>query len=626
MEETLRYNNSPFLQAGTLLKGGDYRIISTIGQGGFGITYLAEQTSLGARVCIKEFFAKELCHRVSGDSIAAISYSTQESMEVFKRKFLNEARKLSQMRHANIVNVRDLFEENGTAYYVMEYIEGESLSQRIKREGRLDEQSARRYISEVAAALGYLHNRNMLHLDIKPANIMLRKEDDSVVVIDFGLAKHYDPKTGKQTTVYLGAGTPGYSPFEQSLSGGGVIEFTAATDIYSLGATLFAMVMGQRPPEAAIIPNEGLPVLPTNLSESLRRTIQKSMTYSNKQRTQSIAEFMSLLDGGAQPPEPTNSWWWLWLLLAAFVCAVAWFAAQSSVTPEPEPIEEVSVEQSSESVAPSSVAPEPEPIIEVSSEQSSKSVAPDSKSESKQTNFTETAYGMSMKMIWVDGGTFKMGSNNGRDSEKPIHDVTLDGYWIAETEVTQAQWEAVMGTTIRQQRDKDNTSGSLRGEGANYPMYYVNYNEAKEFCSRLSSATGRKYTLPTEAQWEYAARGGKGATTYTYSGSNSIGSVAWYSGNSGVSTHPVKGKTPNQLGLYDMSGNVWEWCLDYYDSNYYSSSPKANPSNRSRSYYRVTRGGSWSFDEGYCCVANRDFEIPSSRSYLNGFRVVIVSE
>lgn len=584
MEETLRYNNSPFLQAGTLLKGGDYRIISTIGQGGFGITYLAEQTSLGARVCIKEFFAKELCHRVSGDSIAAISYSTQESMEVFKRKFLNEARKLSQMRHANIVNVRDLFEENGTAYYVMEYIEGESLSQRIKREGRLDEQSARRYISEVAAALGYLHNRNMLHLDIKPANIMLRKEDDSVVVIDFGLAKHYDPETGKQTTVYLGAGTPGYSPFEQSLSGGGVIEFTAATDIYSLGATLFAMVMGQRPPEAAIIPNEGLPVLPANLSESLCHTIQKSMTYSNKQRTQSIAEFMLLLDGGAQPLVQSSmetakkrSWWWLWLLLVAFVCAVAWFAAPSSVTPEPEP---------------------------------------------KQTNFTETAYGMSMKMIWVDGGTFKMGSNNVYSDERPVHDVTLDGYWIAETEVTQAQWEAVMGTTIRQQRDKANTSGPLRGEGANYPMYYVNYDEAIEFCSRLSSATGRKYTLPTEAQWEYAARGGEGATTYTYSGSNSIDDVAWYGDISNQSTHTVKVKDPNQLGLYDMSGNVWEWCLDYYDSNYYSSSPKTNPSNRSRSDYRVLRGGSWGVGESKCCVAGRDKGYPADRGSF-GFRVVV---
>ncbi len=613
MEETLRYNNSPFLQAGTLLKGGDYRIISTIGQGGFGITYLAEQTSLGARVCIKEFFAKELCHRVSGNSIAAISYSTQESMEVFKRKFLNEARKLSQMRHANIVNVRDLFEENGTAYYVMEYIEGESLSQRIKREGRLDEQSARRYISEVAAALGYLHNRNMLHLDIKPANIMLRKEDDSVVVIDFGLAKHYDPKTGKQTTVYLGAGTPGYSPFEQSLSGGGVIEFTAATDIYSLGATLFAMVMGQRPPEAAIIPNEGLPVLPANLSESLRRTIQKSMTYSNKQRTQSIAEFMSLLDGGAQPlvqppvkpatkPAKERSWWWLWLLLVAFVCAVAWFAAPSSVTPEPEPIEEVS------------------------SEQSSKSVAPDSKSESKQTNFTETACGMSMKMIWVDGGTFKMGSNNGEDNEKPIHDVTLDGYWIAETEVTQAQWEAVMGTTIQQQQEKSEYDWGLVGVGDNYPMYYVNYDDAKEFCSRLSSVTGRKYTLPTEAQWEYAARGGEGATMYTYSGSNSIGSVAWYEGNSNYSTHEVKKKTPNELGLYDMSGNVGEWCLDYYDSNYYSSSPKTNPSNRSRSVYRVTRGSCWFSNESDSRVAIRGSGYPSYRGSSLGFRVVIVSE
>jgi formylglycine-generating enzyme required for sulfatase activity len=179
-----------------------------------------------------------------------------------------------------------------------------------------------------------------------------------------------------------------------------------------------------------------------------------------------------------------------------------------------------------------------------------------------------------------------------------------------------------MGTTIRQQRDKANASWSLRGEGANYPMYYVNYDEAKEFCSRLSSATGRKYTLPTEAQWEYAARGGEGATTYTYSGSNSIDSVAWYLGNSGDSTHPVKRKTPNQLDLYDMSGNVWEWCLDYYDSNYYSSSPKTNPSNRSRSDYRVLRGGSWGVGESKCCVAGRDKGYPADRGSF-GFRVVV---
>ena len=243
-----------------------------------------------------------------------------------------------------------------------------------------------------------------------------------------------------------------------------------------------------------------------------------------------------------------------------------------------------------------------------------------------RTNFTETAYGMSMKMIWVDGGTFKMGSKNGESYERPVHDVTLDGYWIAETEVTQAQWEAVMGTTIQQQREKSEYDWGLVGVGDNYPMYYVNYDEAKEFCSRLSSATGRKYTLPTEAQWEYAARGGKGATTYTYSGSNSFGSVAWYDGNSGDSTHPVKGKTPNQLGLYDMSGNVYEWCLDYYDSNYYSSSPKTNPSNRSRSDYRVVRGGSWRSSESGCRVASRGFDFPSSRDGYSGFRVVIVPE
>lgn len=238
------------------------------------------------------------------------------------------------------------------------------------------------------------------------------------------------------------------------------------------------------------------------------------------------------------------------------------------------------------------------------------------------SNYTETAYGISMKMVWVEGGSFKMGSDIGDSDEQPVHNVTLDGYWIGATEVTQAQWELVMGTDIRQQRDKLDSSWSIRGEGSNYPMYYVNYDEAKEFCRRLSERTGRSYTLPTEAQWEYAARGGRDGVrdNYAYSGSNSIGSVAWYGGNSGNSTNPVGRKSPNQLGLYDMSGNLWEWCLDRYGE--YSSSSQANPTGPSSGDRQVIRGCSWSSRESDCRVANRGGTYPSYRDFNYGFRVV----
>ena len=227
-----------------------------------------------------------------------------------------------------------------------------------------------------------------------------------------------------------------------------------------------------------------------------------------------------------------------------------------------------------------------------------------------------------MTMVWVEGGSFDMGSNSGYDDERPVHRVTLAGYWIGATEVTQAQWESVMGTDIRQQRDKVGSIWSIFGEGSNYPMYYVSYDEAKEFCRRLSERTGRSYTLPTEAQWEYAARGGRDGVrdNYTYSGSNSIGSVAWYDGNSGDSTNPVGRKSPNQLGLYDMSGNLGEWCLDYYGS--YSSSSQTNPTGPSSGGSRVLRGGSWNIYESFCRVAIRISSDPSNRIYSLGFRVV----
>lgn len=240
-------------------------------------------------------------------------------------------------------------------------------------------------------------------------------------------------------------------------------------------------------------------------------------------------------------------------------------------------------------------------------------------------NYTETAFGINMRMVYVEGGTFTMGctgdqSNECENNESPNRVTTVGSFYIGMLEVTQSQWEKVMGTSIYQQRDKANTS-SIYGAGADYPMYYVSWEEAKEFCARLSRQTGKTYSLPTEAEWEYAARGGKKNEGAKYSGGWSIDDVAWYYGNSDNSTHMCGTKRPNVLGIYDMSGNVLEWCEDWYGTylNYDSDNPKGASSGSDR----VLRGGSWSHSARYCRVATRYIGSPGYRNSIIGFRVVV---
>lgn len=195
-------------------------------------------------------------------------------------------------------------------------------------------------------------------------------------------------------------------------------------------------------------------------------------------------------------------------------------------------------------------------------------------------------------MVKVEGGTFRMGSTK-YDDEKPIHTVRLSDFCIGKYEVTQEEWEAVMG----------NNPSHFKGE--NKPVECVSWKDCQEFIKKLNDLTGLQFRLPTEAEWEYAARGGNRSKGYKYSGSNNIGNVAWYWDNSNKETHAVGTKQPNELGIYDMSGNVWEWCSDWYSSSYYSSSPADNPTGPSTGSYRVIRGGGWYYYAEYCRVSSR---------------------
>ena len=233
----------------------------------------------------------------------------------------------------------------------------------------------------------------------------------------------------------------------------------------------------------------------------------------------------------------------------------------------------------------------------------------------KFQNQTITVNGVSFKMIAVEGGTFQMGSPESDaeadDDEKPQHEVTLSNYYIGETEVTQELWETVMG------------SNPSEFKGPKLPVENVSWDDCQTFIGKLNAQTGKTFRLPTEAEWEYAARGGKKSKGYTYSGSNTIGNVAWYDGNSGETTHEVGKKRANELGIYDMSGNVWEWCQDWYGETYYENNSTTDPQGPDSGSRRVSRGGSWWSDAWSCRVADRGWSSPGARSSGLGFRLAL---
>ncbi len=241
------------------------------------------------------------------------------------------------------------------------------------------------------------------------------------------------------------------------------------------------------------------------------------------------------------------------------------------------------------------------------------------------TTIKETVNGYTFEMVRVEGGTFTMGCTSEQGDcwnyEKPAHSVTLSSYYIGKYEVTQGLWKTVMGS--------DNNPSEFKGDSL--PIERVSWNIiVNEFIPKLNKLTGKTYRLPTEAEWEYAARGGNKSGGYKYSGSNNIDDVAWYGyyskekiGTSGKTTNPVGTKSPNELGIYDMSGNVWEWVSDWYGD--YSSTAQADPTGPPSGSYRVFRGGSWNYDARNCRVSNRIINIPDRSNFFIGFRLVLLS-
>ena len=595
------------LKPGAMLQGGKYKIEKILGQGGFGITYLAVQTGLNRKVAIKEFFMKEHCNR--NTTTSGVSIGSEGSADIVKRyreKFVKEAQLIAGVEHKNIVRIIDTFEENNTAYYVMNYHANGSLQDYVENNGPLPEHKALFFIRQLCEALKYIHTNNILHLDVKPSNIMIDKEGN-LVLIDFGISKHYD-EGGKQTTSTPVGRSKGYAPFEQYI-GGELKKFTPASDIYSAAATLLYMLTATRPPEPDEI-SEMKNDFPyqyfkgKGISNTTINAIAQGMKVNKSERPQTISEFEALLNNNGNDnelvaevddsddtipepvkptpkptptpkpkPQPTPSY--TKYILGALVVALGvivgiWLDNRGETTP-----------------------PEPTATVEIDSA-------------AIRNGNTFTVNGVSFTMIAVKGGSYTMGctSEQGsdcRNDEKPAHNKYVNDFMIGETEVTQALWQAVMGS------NPSHFTGDMQR-----PVENVSWDDCQTFIRKLNQLTGENFRLPTEAEWEYAARGGNKSKGYKYSGSNASGTVAWYDGNSGSTTHRVKTKQPNELGIYDMSGNVEEWCKDKRCDNYNSLWNYGN---------RVLRGGRWSDDALYVRVSSRIHSVPDNRSYNCGLRL-----
>ena len=266
-----------------------------LGQGGFGITYLAIQTTLNRKVAIKEFFMNSLCTRKDSTIVSVTEADEQaDVVERYMKKFIKEAQILARFDNPNIVHVQDVFKENNTWYYVMEYVDGRSLESIIREKGHLSEDEASNYIRKVAHALQYIHSYNVNHLDIKPSNIMVRSRDNEPILIDFGISKQYDENKNATTTTPPGI-SEGYSPLEQ-YKAGGVSVFSPQSDIYALGATLYCMVTGKTPPNATDILNEGVPKPPASVSAAISDAITASLQPKKLDRPSSVEAFLSILD------------------------------------------------------------------------------------------------------------------------------------------------------------------------------------------------------------------------------------------------------------------------------------------------------------------------------------------
>ncbi|MDJ0738061.1 MAG: bifunctional serine/threonine-protein kinase/formylglycine-generating enzyme family protein [Nostocaceae cyanobacterium] len=624
-----------------------YHIIRLLGSGGFGDTYLAEDLDLPDKPsCV----VKHLKSQKIDPTVLPIA----------KRLFENEAQVLYRLGNESnqIPGLFAHFEENGEFYLVQEFIAGTDLSSEIKAGKKLSEQEVNQLLQEILTVLAVVHKQNIIHRDIKPQNIMRRHSDGKIILIDFGAVKEKMTMNGQgQSSVTVATGTPGYMPSEQ-----GIGQPKLSSDVYAVGMLGIFALTGIEPCDLPRDPmtTEVIWRNWANVSDKLADILTKMTRYHFSQRYHSAVEALEALKGSQLSPTiaiPTIPI--LTTILTPTPTAATTAAATTTPTPTPtrnnwtrrKVIQRVGLVAGS--LITVIVAKDIWQFFSKGNPQtqkakkpglssfSFKSVTVDARGIITKGRNQEVQYfvedlgnGVILEMVRIPGGTFIMGSppeEEGRqDDEGPQHKVTVTEFFMTKYEVTQAQYQAIMGENPSYFKEEKR------------PVERISWNDADLFCKKLSQKTGRSYRLPSEAEWEYAARAG--TTTPFYFGETITTELANYRGTDwnyqGI-LHPgnygrgpkgifreetieIGRFQPNSFGLYDMHGNVWEWCQDTWHNNYNGAPEDGSAWIDNDNRYRVLRGGSWISDCQYCRCANRYSFYPSVIHTDVGFRVCAV--
>jgi eukaryotic-like serine/threonine-protein kinase len=631
---------------------GKYHVQSLLGMGGMGAVYRARHTFINNDVAIKIIRPRE-----------GMSNKTAE-------RFLREARAAVMVDHPNAIKVTDFGRSGEMLYLVMEFIQGYSVANLIRKEGSLSPTLTAKIMVQICAALDAAHSHNIIHRDLKPENIMIKQNDPGqmiVKVLDFGLAKFRSSENWSKslTSADTVVGTLSYMSPEQC-RGDEVIDLRS--DIYSLGVVAFEMLTGKLPfvtarPTGLLskhmfeAPPRLRSILP-GIPEEVERAVLRALEKKPEARYSSAGEFAAELSRAAQgtlSPKQSNEQ--LRLPLSVSEEEMKAGITQQAGLPTAQSISYETKTASGESRVSGTQSGKIESAKIEQPETRQQEVSPAAQTGTITRRRRSPLYiGLAVAMLailaggyyalnmigqkgpaqagsqktdpaasgmlLIEGGWLKMGSLEGYDYEQPVHDVYVDSFYIDETEVTNEKFEKfVLATGHKTDAENlGNEKNSWRAfstpDRRNHPVVLVSWNDAAAY----AKWAGKR--LPTEAEWEYAARGGLIGKKYPW-GDDPPPRKANFGRGRRVQTpptEPVKSYEPNGYGLYDMAGNVSEWCQDWYDPKYYSSSPERNPSGPSTGQARVYRGGSWYTDFNQMRIAGRLSESQTGYEYDRGFR------
>jgi eukaryotic-like serine/threonine-protein kinase len=579
---------------------GKYEILEELGRGGFAVVYKARDVELDRIVALK------VLRPALGDD------------PDFVARFKQEARAAAKLKHPHIVTVYDAIQIDGQLIIAMQYVEGRTLRDELAQ-GPLPFDRTLVILEQIASALDYAHQRGIVHRDVKPANILLEDTGQEVqaTLLDFGLAKAMEASTALTSQGTL-LGSPEYMAPEQA-DPNRASEIGPATDRYALGIVAYQLLAGRVPfpGNTPATLNAHLNLKPTDphtlraeVSPQISAILMKMLAKSPVERYTSASEFVTALRKAAEPPDihpiPAGPSRWLRRALigaiAVIAIAVVGYVVTRLIQPAAQP---PAATKGASTLMP---AASPAATIKVTLAPSALAAG------SLQTRTTD-----GMTMVYVPAGTFKMGSDAG-DDEQPVHDVTLDAFWIDRTEVTNAQYAACVAAKKCSEPSIKNsaTQGSYYDEPqfASYPRLFVTWDEAYRYCEWAGGQ------LPTEAQWEYAARG-PDAHRFPWGNEAPTDQVLNYQRNvrdtTAVDSYP---SGASWVGALDMAGNAWEWVNDWYAASYADSS-QLNSAGPASGTTKVLRGGSWHNTDDYARSAFRGNLDPNTRYDDLGFRCVM---